>query len=135
MTMEQLNTIIEQYLDRSEADFDRILEAGEKKRHRKVVLWSAVAGTAVAAGIALLLWLAPAREVNPGMMSPVQIAEGIQQMMLLEIGDIDSIVATPYESYAILTARLKDGSTCSYILKFNDELGTPMLLAYNNEQI
>ena len=65
--------------------------------------------------------------------TPIQIAEGIQQMMLLDIGDIDSIVATPYESYAILTAQLKDGSTCAYILKFNDDLGTPMLLAYNNE--
>ena len=133
METEKLNTVIEEYLDRSVADFDRILAAGERRRQRKVVLWSAVAGTAVAAGIALLLWLAPLRPDNPGVMSPVQIAEGIQQMMLLEIGDIDSIVATPYESYAILTAKLKDGSTCSYILKFNDELGTAMLLAYNNE--
>ena len=133
MRMEQLNTVIEQYLDQSEAQFDHILQAGEKKRRQKAVLWTAVLGTAVAAGIGLFLWLAPLRQDNPNLMSPVQIAEGIQQMMLLDIGDIDSIVATPYESYAILTAQLKDGSTCAYILKFNDNLGTPMLLAYNNE--
>ena len=44
------------------------------------------------------------------------------------------IVVTPTASYAILTAQLKDGNTCSYILKCNDDEGTTTLLAYTNDK-
>ena len=125
---------IDRYLDEGEAAFDRIMAEGESKRRRMIVRWSAVAGAACAAAVALLLWLAPAWKAPESPMTPLQIAEGIRQMMLLDIGDIDSIVATPKDSYAILTARLKDGSTCSYILKCNDAEGTTTLLAYTNNK-
>lgn len=126
--------LIDRYLEESEAEFDRILAEGEKKRHRRIIRWTAVIGAACAAAIALILWLVPTRTAPENPLTPIQIAEGIQQMMLLEIGDIDSIVATPKDSYAILTARLKDGSTCSYILECNDAEGTTTLLAYTNNK-
>ena len=135
MTMDiEKRALIDRYLDGGEAEFDRILAEGESKRHRKIIRWSAVLGAACAAVVALVLWLVPTHKAPENPLTPIQIAEGIQQMMLLEIGDIDSIVATPKDSYAILTARLKDGSTCSYILKCNDAEGTTTLLAYNNKQ-
>ena len=132
MTMDQetRNALIERYIDDTEAEFDRMLAEGERKRRRKVVRWTALLGTAVAAGLALLLWLGPTRPASSSPLTPIQIAEGIQQMMLLDIGDIESIVVKPTDSYAILTARLKDGNTCSYILKCNDDEGTTTLLAY-----
>ena len=135
MTMDiEKRNLIERYLDDGEAEFDRILAEGESRRRQKIIRWSAVLGAACAAAVALLLWLVPTRQAPESPMTPVQIAEGIQQMMLLDIGDIDSIVATPKDSYAILTARLKDGSTCSYILKCNDAEGTTTLLAYTNNK-
>ena len=135
MTMDiEKRNLIERYLDEGEAEFDRILAEGESKRHQKIFRWSAVLGAACAAAVALLLWLVPTRQAPENLMTPLQIAEGIQQMMLLDIGDIDSIVATPKDSYAILTARLKDGSTCSYILKCNDAEGTTTLLAYTKNK-
>ena len=135
MTMDiEKRELIDRYLADGEADFDRILAEGESRRRRKIVRWGAVAGAACAAAVALLLWLVPTRKAPEDPLTPIQIAEGIQQMMLLDIGDIDSIVATPKDSYAILTARLKDGSTCSYILKCNDAEGTTTLLAYTNNQ-
>ena len=135
MTMDiEKRNLIERYLDEGEAEFDRILAEGESKRRQKIIRWSAVLGAACAAAVALLLWLVPTHQAPENLMTPLQIAEGIQQMMLLDIGDIDSIVATPKDSYAILTARLKDGSTCSYILKCNDAEGTTTLLAYTNNQ-
>ena len=135
MTMDiEKRNLIERYLDEGEAEFDRILAEGESKRCQKIIRWSAVLGAACAAAVALLLWLFPTRQAPESLMTPLQIAEGIQQMMLLDIGDIDSIVATPKDSYAILTARLKDGSTCSYILKCNDAEGTTTLLAYTNNK-
>ena len=135
MTMDiEHRKLIDRYLDEGEAEFDRILAEGESKRRQKIIRWSAVIGAACAAAVALLLWLVPTRQAPENLMTPFQIAEGIQQMMLLDIGDIDSIVATPKDSYAILTARLKDGSTCSYILKCNDAEGTTTLLAYTNNK-
>ena len=135
MTMDiEKRNLIERYLDDGEAEFDRILAEGESRRRQKIIRWSAVLGAACAAAVALLLWLVPTRQAPEEPLTPIQIAEGIQQMMLLDIGDIDSIVATPKGSYAILTARLKDGSTCSYILKCNDAEGTTTLLAYTNNK-
>lgn len=135
MTMDiEKRALIDRYLDGGEAEFNRILAEGESQRRRKMIRWSAVLGAASAAVVALVLWLVPAHKAPENPLTPIQIAEGIQQMMLLEIGDIDSIVATPKDSYAILTARLKDGSTCSYILKCNDAEGTTTLLAYTNNK-
>ena len=135
MTMDiEKRNLIERYLDDGEAEFDRILAEGESRRRKKIIRWSAVLGAACAAAVALLLWLVPTRQAPEEPLTPIQIAEGIQQMMLLDIGDIDSIVATPKDSYAILTARLKDGSTCSYILKCNDAEGTTTLRAYTNNK-
>ena len=118
--------------DDAEAEFDRIVTEGEKKRH-KIVSWG-ITLTAVAAAIALLLLLIPARSHDADSpLTPVQIAEGIQQMMLLDIGDIESITATPAGPLAILTAHLKDGNTCSYILSCNKDEGTTSLLACTNQ--
>ena len=135
MTMDiEKRALIDRYLDGGEAEFNRILAEGESQRRRKMIRWSAVLGAASAAVVALVLWLVPTHKAPENPLTPIQIAEGIQQMMLLEIGDIDSIVATPKDSYAILTARLKDGSTCSYILKCNDAEGTTTLLSYTNNK-
>jgi hypothetical protein len=132
MTMEENRKYqIDQYLADAEAEFDSILAKGERKR--RIVRWSALAGFAAAAAVALLLWLAPARPAPSTTLTPVQIAEGIQQMML-DIGDIDSIVATPGDNCAILTAHLKGGKTCSFILTCNEDEGTTSLLAYTDKK-
>ena len=134
MDIETKNTLIDRYLDDAEAEFDRILEAGEGRRRRQAVRWTGLVCAAVAASAALLLWLVPLHPASDGALTPVQIAEGIRQMMLLDIGDIQSIEATPEGSYAILTAHLKDGSTCSYIMRCDEVEGTTTLLAYNNNK-
>lgn len=135
MTMDREKYIlIDRYLGDGEAEFDRILAERERKLHRRIIRWTAGLGAACAAAVALFLWLVPSRQAVETPLTPIQIAEGIQQLMLLDIGDIESIVATPKDSYAILTARLKDGSTCSFILKCNEVEGTTTLLAYTENQ-
>ena len=132
MTMDrETRNLIERYLDDSEAEFDRVLAAGERKRHRRTMRWAAGFATACAA-IALVLWLMTSRQAAESPLTPIQIAAGIQQMMLLDIGDVQSIEATPEGSHAILTAHLKDGTSCSYIMKCDEVEGTTTLLAYNN---
>lgn len=115
----------------TEEEFDTLVSTGERRRRHRTV-HRAVFSAAAAAAIALLIWLVPAGPDTENQLTPVQIAEGIQQMMLLDIGDIESIVATPSGSHAILTARLKDGSSCSYILTCNEDDGTTSLLANSN---
>ena len=135
MTMDtETRNLIDRYLDNGEAAFDRILAEGERKRRRKIIRWTGVVGAACAAAVALVLWLVPTRKAPEEMLTPIQIADGIQQMMLLDIGDIDSIVATPGDNCAILTAHLKDGKTCSYILTCNEDEGTTSLLAYTDKK-
>ena len=113
--------------DEAVAAFDRMVAEGERPRKRKIYFW--ITGIAAAAALAALVLLLKPRPAATPLLTPVQIAEGIQQMMLLEIGDIESIVATPSGDRAILTAHLRDGSTCSYILSYNGEQGTASLLA------
>ena len=134
MDKETRNQIIEMYLDDSESEFDRIMEAAQDRQRRRTAGWTAFIFAMAAAGIAAVLWFAPLRKAPDYQLTPVQIAEGIQQMMLLDIGDIESIVATPAGSHAILTAHLKDGNTCAYILQCNGKDGSTTLLAYNDNQ-
>ena len=135
MTMDKENNkLIDRYLGDGEAEFDRILAEREWNRHRRIIRWTAGLGAACAAAVALLLRIIPTHQAAETPLTPIQIAEGIQQMMLLDIGDIDSIVAKPEGSHAILTVHLKDGSTCSFILTCNDAEGTTTLLAYTENQ-
>lgn len=134
MTMDrETRDLIERYLDNSEAEFDRVLAVGERKRHRRNMRRAAGFATACAAAVALVLWHKPTRQATESPLTPIQIAAGIQQMMLLDIGDIQTIEATPEGSYAILTAHLKDGTSCSYIMECDEVEGTTTLLAYKNK--
>ena len=116
--------------DEAVAAFDRIVAEGERPRKRKRKIYYWITGIAAAAALAGLVLLLKPRPAAAPLLTPIQIAEGIQQMMLLEIGDIESIVATPSGDRAILTAHLRDGSTCSYILSYDGEEGTASLLAW-----
>lgn len=116
-------------LDLTDAEFDRIVADGRQHQPR-LRRW--LIGIAAAAAVVALVWLAvPGRNAgNP--ISPVVIAEGIRQIMLLSPDEIESVVAKPVGDKAILTARLKDGSSYSYILTYDEDEGTTSLLAYNN---
>ena len=117
--------------DETETEFDRILALAEKKKHRVIIRRVSLVVGAIAAAVAILLILTTPRTYPENILTPIQIAEGIQQIMLLDIEDIESVEATPKGAYAILTARLKDGSTCSYILTYNGE-GTSLALSATN---
>lgn len=118
-------------LDETEKEFDRIVAEGRPAAHRRGRRLGWVLSLAAAAAVALFLLLRPhAAPEKP--ISPVAIAEGIQQILLLNADDIVSVEAVPSGSKAILTAHMKDGSAFSYILTFNEDEGTTSLLACNN---
>lgn len=128
-------------LDETEAEFDRLVAAGNNGsnngsnngngRGRRRLRWRAGIAAAAAAAIALFFFLRPAGSKEQPI-SPVAIAEGIRQIMMLSPDEIETVVATPSGSKAILTAYLKDGRTFSYILTYDTDDGTTSLLAYNH---
>ena len=118
-------------LDETEAEFDRLVAAGGNGGGRRRLRWRAGIATAAAAAIALFFFLRPAGSKEQPI-SPVAIAEGIRQIMMLSPDEIETVVATPSGSKAILTAYLKDGRTFSYILTYDTDDGTTSLLAYNH---
>jgi len=126
-------------LDETEAEFDRLVAAGGNGRNngngngsgRRRLRWRAGIAAAAAAAIALFFFLRPAGSKEQPI-SPVAIAEGIRQIMMLSPDEIETVVATPSGSKAILTAYLKDGQTFSYILTYDTDDGTTSLLAYNH---
>lgn len=135
-------------LDETEAEFDRLVAAGGNNgrnngrnngssnnngngRGRRRLRWRAGIAAAAAAAIALFFFLRPVGSKEQPI-SPVAIAEGIRQIMMLSPDEIETVVATPSGSKAILTAYLKDGQTFSYILTYDTDDGTTSLLAYNH---
>ena len=122
-------------LDETEAEFDRLVAAGGNGSNngggRRRLRWRAGIAAAAAAAIALFFFLLPAGSKEQPI-SPVAIAEGIRQIMMLSPDEIETVVATPSGSKAILTAYLKDGQTFSYILTYDTDDGTTSLLAYNH---
>ena len=124
-------------LDETEAEFDRLEAAGGNGsnngngRGRRRLRWRAGIAAAAAAAIALFFFLRPVGSKEQPI-SPVAIAEGIRQIMMLSPDEIETVVATPSGSKAILTAYLKDGQTFSYILTYDTDDGTTSLLAYNH---
>ena len=45
-----------------------------------------------------------------------EIAQGIEQIMLLNMDNVESITARPKCNNVIITALMNDGSTCSYLM-------------------
>ena len=123
----------EKYLsDEAVEQFDRIVEEYERPlRRRRAIRW--LSGIAAAAIAAMILIIHPnSRKEVP--LSTVEIAEGIEQLMNLNPNDITSVTAIPKGSKAILSAHLKDGSNCSYIMTIEEGSGTMSLVASNKKK-
>lgn len=125
---------LEKYLsDEAVTEFDRIVKEYERPfRRRRTLRWAA--GIATAAAVATLVLLVNPDSGNEIPLGPVEIAEGIDRLMNLKPDEITSITAIPQGSRAILIARLKDGSECSYIMTIEEGSGTMSLVASNNKK-
>ncbi|MCQ2171138.1 MAG: hypothetical protein MJZ17_00050 [Bacteroidales bacterium] len=64
--------------------------------------------------------------------SPMEIAQSINTMMNMDTDEIESIVAEPKGANVILIAKMKDGSSNTFIMSRNPEDGSTKILAQNN---
>ena len=98
--------------DASAAEFDRIVRKSESRRRRPIV-WGTMLAAAASLALILTLNLSDSKCGFDG----IEIAEGIQH---LDTDNVRSVTATPEGNRVILTALMKDGSECSYVMRRED---------------
>ena len=75
-----------------------------------------------AAALALFLLLRPTVRQAPAF-TPLEIAESLNTIMNLGLGDIESATATPSGAHIIVTVRLKDGTDLPFIMSKDGDTG------------
>lgn len=83
----------------------------------------ALAGLAAAAALALFLLLRPAAPAAPAF-TPLEIAESLNTIMNLGLGEVESATATPSGANLIVTVHLKDGTDLPFIMSRDGDTGT-----------
>ena len=94
--------------------------AGTRRAARRWRL--ALTGLAAAAALALILLLRPASRVVPSF-TPLEIAESLNTIMDLGLGDVESATAVPSGANLIVTVRLKDGTDLPFIMSRDGDTG------------
>ena len=94
-------------------------QEGEARRGRRL-LWSCAA--AAAAALALFLLLRPAAQEAPAF-TPLEVAEGLNAIAGLGLGDIESVIAVPSGANFLVTVHLKDGSDLPFIMSKDGDTG------------
>jgi len=122
--MENIHTSL--LSDEGEEEFERIMNNAKWKNIR----WMPWFDGLVAASVALLFILNVISH-SQSSFTTVEIAQGIQEMMSLKTEEIVSITATPLDEYTWVEAELKDGSTKTFLMSKEKEMGTTSLLAIN----
>lgn len=130
-----LGELIDKYLSLEKAEeFDAILEREEQKKSRiRTFCWSVAGAVAVACMAVLLVPSLP--EQGPATeLTGIQIAEGIQHILEIDPGDIETISAKPMGDKAMITAYMRNGKICTYIMSCNGDDGSTSIVAYNQKQ-
>ncbi|MBO4916671.1 MAG: hypothetical protein J5374_02175 [Bacteroidales bacterium] len=112
----------EALLAAGEQEFGRLAAKCPVRRApaRRPLLWSCAAA---AAALALFLLLRPAaRESSP--FTPLEIAESLNMISNLGLGDIESATAVPSGANILVTVHLKDGTDLPFIMSKDGDTGT-----------
>ena len=109
-------------------EYDSIVGETKQEPKRIPLRWMAWMG-GVAASIALFFMLSPV--FTSPKADTMEIAQCIQQVMSLDMEDMVSISATPVDEYVWVKVELKDGSTKTFIMSKDKEMGATSLLAIN----
>lgn len=99
--------------DAAEKEFDIILASAEKKSRQRTRVarraWGFAACAAMLTGIGIFLTHRNSCEFNG-----LEMAQGIEKIMSLDMENVESITAKPKGNKVILTAVLNDGTRCLY---------------------
>ena len=114
--------------DEDVEEYDGIINEAKQKNKRIPLRWMTWA-SGIAASIALFFMMSPFFTSSKA--DATDIAQCIQQVMSLDMEDMVSISATPVDECVWVKAELKDGSTKTFIMTKDKEMGETSLLAIN----
>lgn len=103
-----------------------VLSDPERKRDIRQI---SMIFTAVAACIALMVMFIIPRTSEE--FTPMEVVENMNILMEMNNQDVESIVAEPQGTRVILTAKLKDGSSTTFIMVRNRRDGSTRIVAQN----
>ena len=104
-----------------------VLSDSERKRDIRQI---SLAITAIAACIALMVMFIIPRSDQE--FTVTEIAENMNILMEMNNQDVESIVAEPKGTRVILTAKLKDGSSTTFVMVRNRRDGSTRIVAQND---
>ena len=123
--------------DADEADIARLIlldypkaEVLSDPERRRDIRQISLAITAIAACIALMVMFIIPRGGND--FTVTEIAENMNILMEMNNQDVESIVAEPKGTRVILTAKLKDGSSTTFVMVRNRRDGSTRIVAQND---
>ena len=107
--------------DKGEQEFDRLVEG---RRHtigfRTALKW--VSGIAAAIAVVAIVRASIVSYIdNQCDITPVEIAQTLNMLMNLSADEIESITATPCGKNVLITTKMKDNSSSTYILTRDGE--------------
>jgi hypothetical protein len=111
--------------DAAEKEYDSIMDTHLRRRRIFIMAGGIAACIAVAMGLFL-----SQRRACP--FDGLEMAQGIDQIMSLDTDNVESVTAKPKGSKVIITAQMKDGSTCSYIMRKDEDASTISITAMSN---
>ena len=123
--------------DADEADIARLIlldypkaEVLSDPERRRDIRQISLAITAIAACIALMVMFIIPRSDQE--FTVTEIAENMNILMEMNNQDVESIVAEPKGTRVILTAKLKDGSSTTFVMVRNRRDGSTRIVAQND---
>ena len=114
--------------DEGVEEYDRIVNETKQVSKQIPLRWMTWVG-GIAASVALIFMMSPFFTSSKA--DATEIAQCIQQVMSLDMEDMVAISATPVDECVWVKAELKDGSTKTFIMTKDKEMGETSLLAIN----
>ena len=125
------NTALKLLSNSGEREYDRLIESRHRIGFKRTLRW--VAGIAATIAVVLVLrGLLLSNVDNQNNITTLESAETLNMLMSMSDDEVESITATPCEENVIITAKMKDGGSSTYILtRDGDALTT--LFAWQNK--
>ncbi len=109
------NTALNSLSNSGEREYDRLVENRHRIGFKRTLRW--VAGIAAAIAVVAIVRASIVSYINNQCdITPMEIAETLNTLMDLSADEIESINATPCGKNVLITARMKDNSSSTYIL-------------------
>lgn len=120
--------------DEDTAEYDRMVSMAGKERH---LHWHRHLAEFVAAAAVVTLFfvLRPTTEVQEEVetnITTLEIADALNAVMSIDYDNIESVTAKPNGKTVIITAKMKDGSSNTYVMAVDGSNGGTTLFAWGN---